>query len=44
MRGRCRSIGDLGSVYVSGIKTGYYAGWQIEVTADGRWLAFSAGD
>jgi hypothetical protein len=36
--------GRLASVYVGGTQSGYYAGWQIEIAADGRWIAFTAGD
>ena len=36
--------GRLASVYVGGTQSGYYAGRQIEIAADGRWIAFTAGD
>jgi hypothetical protein len=36
--------GDIEDLYVEGPEIGYYAGWSLIITADGRWLALVAGD
>lgn len=36
--------GDIESVYVEGSEVGYYAGWSLVITSDGRWFALVAGD
>lgn len=36
--------GTIDSVYIEGTEFGYYAGWQLIITADGNWFALVAGD
>ena len=36
--------GDIENMYVEGTEVGYYAGWSLVITADGRWFALVAGD
>jgi hypothetical protein len=35
---------DIEDVYVEGTEVGYYAGWSLIITSDGRWFALVAGD
>jgi hypothetical protein len=36
--------GDFASAYLEDPETGYYVGWRIVITEDGRWIGFVAGD
>jgi len=36
--------GKLEDQYIEGPEVGYYVGWRLLITADGRWDAFVAGD
>lgn len=36
--------GAIEDLYVEGPEIGYYAGWQLGITSDGRWLYLVAGD
>lgn len=36
--------GDFAAAYLEDPETGYYVGWRIIITGDGRWIAFVAGD
>ena len=36
--------GKLNDWYLEGTNTGYYVGWRLLITADGKWDAFVAGD
>jgi hypothetical protein len=36
--------GRLEDWYLEGTADGYYVGWRLLITADGRWSAFVAGD
>ncbi len=36
--------GAIEDLYVEGPEIGYYVGWQLGITSDGRWLALVAGD
>jgi len=36
--------GAIEDMYVEGTEVGYYAGWSLVITSDGRWLALVAGD
>lgn len=36
--------GDIESLYVEGTEAGYYVGWTLVITSDGRWIALVAGD
>jgi hypothetical protein len=36
--------GAIEDVYLDGPEVGYYAGWSLLITSDGRWFALVAGD
>ena len=36
--------GKLDEQYIEGTEVGYYAGWRLLITEDGRWDTFVAGD
>ena len=36
--------GKLEEQYIEGTEVGYYAGWRLLITEDGRWDTFVAGD
>lgn len=36
--------GDFVAAYLEDPETGYYVGWRIVITEDGRWIGFVAGD
>lgn len=36
--------GKLSDWYLEGTETGYYVGWRLLITKEGRWIAFVAGD
>ena len=36
--------GKLDDWYLEGTETGYYVGWRLIITGDGKWNAFVAGD